>query len=175
MMAGPGKARIVIVVARAENGVIGKDGTLPWRLSSDLKHFRAVTMGKPVIMGRKTFQSIGKPLEGRDNIVVTRNPDFAAEGVIAAASLEEALDVARMKAGAREGGEIAIIGGAEIYAAAMTFTDVIDLTEVHARPDGDTFMPDLDGNVWTETSRQRHAAGPKDSADYSFVRLERSS
>lgn len=164
---------IVIVVARAENGVIGRDGQLPWKLSSDMRFFRSRTMGKPVIMGRKTFESIGKPLPGRDNIIVTRNPDYGREGIIAAASLQEAFKIARDKA--RESGvnEIAVIGGADIYAQALPLSDVIILTEVHSTPEGNVFFPVLNENEWVEISRERYKAGEKDSADYSFVRLER--
>lgn len=167
------RTSVTLVVAIAENGVIGKDGGLPWKLSSDLKHFRALTLGKPVIMGRKTFESIGKPLDGRDNIVVTRNPDFEAEGILLALSFEQALRVARELAIGRGADDIAVIGGAQIYAEALAVADAIELTEVHAAPDGDTYFPPLDEREWREVSRQRHAAGRKDSGDYSFVRLER--
>lgn len=168
--AGP---RLVLVVARAANGVIGYQGEMPWRISSDLKRFRALTMGKPVIMGRKTFEFIDKPLDGRDNIVVTRNPAFRAEGAIAATSVEHALRVARECAVARGADEIAIIGGAEIYAQTLPLADAIELTEIHAEPEGDTHFPEPDAKEWREVSRERHGAGPRDSADFSFVRLER--
>lgn len=165
--------RLTLVVARAENGVIGKDGGMPWRLSSDLKRFRDLTMGKPLIMGRKTFESIGKPLDGRDNIVVSRNPDFSAEGVIPARSFDEALSIARRCAGKRGAEEIAVIGGAQIYQLAMDRADRIELTEVHARPEGDTFFPDPDAGNWRESHRERRPATSRDSADYSFVTLDR--
>lgn len=168
-----GDIRIVLVVARADNGVIGKDGVLPWRLSSDLKRFRSRTMGKPVVMGRKTFESLGKPLDGRDNIIVTRNPDFRAEGIILTLGVDQALRVARDLAIARGVGEVAVIGGAEVYRQVLPHAGVIDMTEVHATPDGDTWFPEIDKGGWREVSRERHAAGPKDSADYSFVVLER--
>jgi dihydrofolate reductase len=167
------RAHVTLVVAIAENGVIGKGGGLPWKLSSDLKHFRMLTMGKPVIMGRKTFETIGKPLDGRDNIVVTRNPDFEAEGILLALSFEQAIRIARELALGRGADDIAVIGGAQIYAEALPIADAIELTEVHDAPDGDTYFPSYDEGEWREVSRARHAAGPKDSADYSFVRLER--
>ena len=172
-MAKPEKARLVIVVARAENGVIGKGGGLPWRLSSDLKFFRKVTMGKPLIMGRKTYESIGKPLDGRDNIVVTRNPDFTGQGIFVVSTVERAIELAQEKAVERGVDEIAIIGGAEIYNQILPSTDLIMLTEVHAAPDGDTWFPELKEQNWREVSRTRHEPGPKDSAGFSIVYLER--
>ncbi len=170
----PGKdVRIALVAAVAENGVIGRQGRLAWHLSSDLKFFRKVTMNKPLIMGRKTFESIGKPLDGRDNIVITRNTAYEAPGIFTAVSLEEALELAHEKAGARSADEIAVIGGAQIYELALPRADRIYLTEIHASPNGDTWFPELDKAQWRETSRERFAAGPGDSAGYSFVVLER--
>jgi len=165
-------ARIALVVAVAENGVIGRAGQLPWKLSCDLKFFRELTMDKPLIMGRKTFESIGKPLDGRDTIVITRNPDFTAKGVHVALSVDEAIKLARYKAKQRGSEEIPVIGGAQIYALTLPLAERIYLTEVHARPQGDAFFPDIDETQWREISRERHLAGPKDSADYSFVVLE---
>ena len=165
--------RIGLVVAIAENGVIGRSGKLPWRLSSDLKFFRNVTMNKPLIMGRRTFESIGKPLDGRDNIVITRTSGLEWPGVFVVSELEDALALAREKAAERGVDEIAVIGGAEIYALMLAAADVIYLTEVHAEPEGDTFFPDFNRTQWHEISRERHAAGPRDDADYSFVTLER--
>ena len=170
---GGKSARIALVVAVAENGVIGRQGGLAWQLSSDLKFFRAITMNKPLIMGRKTFESIGRPLDGRDNIVITRNTAFEAPGVLVAANLEDALELAHAKARDRSADEISIIGGAQIYELTLPRADRIYLTEVHASPEGDTFFPKIDSAQWRETSRERHSAGPKDSADYSFVILER--
>lgn len=164
---------IALVVAVAENGVIGSEGGLPWHISSDLKFFRKVTMGKPIVMGRKTFEAIGKPLDGRDNIVVTRDPDFAAPGVDVARSIEAALTIAREKADERGCDEISIIGGAEIYSLTLPFADRVYLTRVHAAPDGDAFFPTLAENEWQEVSRERHQAGPKDDFDYSIVVLNR--
>ncbi|MDA7947611.1 MAG: dihydrofolate reductase [Hyphomicrobiaceae bacterium] len=165
--------RVAFVVAVADNGVIGKGGKLPWRLSSDLKFFRNATMNRPLIMGRKTFESIGKPLDGRDNIVITRTSGFSRPGIHVFSDLEAALQMAREKAAARGTNEITVIGGAEIYALTLPVADIIYLTEVHAEPEGDTFFPDIDREEWREISRERHSAGPKDSADYSFVVLER--
>lgn len=167
------KPRLVLVVAMADDGVIGRKGGLPWRLPSDLKQFRRLTMGKPMIMGRKTFQSIGKPLDGRDNIVVTRDRAFAAEGVLVAPSFEAALAMAQERAEARGADEIAVIGGAQIYGAALPVADRIYLTQVHGAFEGDTMFPALDEAVWQETARERHTAGPKDAADFSLVVLDR--
>ena len=166
-------ARIALVVAVAENGVIGWQGGLAWHQSSDLKFFRKVTMNKPLVMGRKTFESIGKPLDGRDNIVITRNTSFESPGILVAANLEEALELAREEARTRGVDEISIIGGAQIYALSLPLADRIYLSEIHASPDGDTFFPEIDKSQWRETSRERHTAGPKDSADFSIVVLER--
>jgi dihydrofolate reductase len=166
-------ARIALVVAVAENGVIGWQGGLAWHQSSDLKFFRKVTMNKPLIMGRKTFESIGKPLDGRDNIVITRNTNYEATGILVAANLDEALKLAREKARTRDVDEISIIGGAQIYELTLPVADRIYLSEIHSNPDGDTFFPEIDKTQWREVSRERHVASPKDSADYSFVVLER--
>jgi len=168
-----GDAKITLVVAVAENSVIGWQGGLAWHQSSDLKFFRKVTMNKPLIMGRKTFESIGKPLDGRDNIVITRNTAFEVPGILVAANLEDALELAREKARERGADEISIIGGAQIYALALPLADRIYLSRIHLSPDGDTFFPKLDESQWREISRERHAASPKDSADYSFIVLER--
>lgn len=166
-------ARVSIVAAMDPDRVIGRDGGLPWRLPEDLKRFRALTMGKPVVMGRKTFESIGRPLDGRDNIVVTRNPSFKAEGIILVLDIDQALRVARELALGRGVDEIVVIGGAEIYTQVLPRADAIELTEVHDAPEGDTHMPPFEPGEWREVFRERHEAGPKDSANYSFVRLER--
>jgi len=167
--AAPPRTAIVLIAAVAENGVIGRDNKMPWHLSSDLKRFRAATMGKPVVMGRKTFLSIGKPLEGRTNIVVTRNPAFAAPGVVTAAGLEAALAVARGDALRRGADAIAIIGGTEIFAQTMPLAERLDITEVHAKPAGDTHFPEIDRTVWREIERSKHPAGPRDDAAFSQV------
>lgn len=165
--------RITLVVAVSKNGVIGRAGGLPWKLSSDLKLFRRLTMGKPVIMGRKTWESIGRPLDGRLNIVVTRGAAIAHAGIVTAGSLDEALGVARKRAEADGADEIAVIGGGEIYRQALPHADRIYLTEVDLTVDGDTTFPSLDPAVWLETSREDFARGPKDSAVFSLRILDR--
>ena len=156
---------ISLVVAVAKNGVIGHRGALPWHLPEDLKRFRALTIGKPVIMGRKTWDSLPKkPLPGRPNIVVTRNPSFHAEGAIVSHSFTDAV----AKANANE---VAVIGGQAIFAEALPIADTIHMTQVHASPDGDAFMPLIDRAVWREAACE----GPyeADGLRYSFVTLTR--
>lgn len=165
--------RIALIAAVAENGTIGRDGRLPWRLSGDLRHFKALTLGKPVVMGRKTWDSLGRPLPGRPNIVVSRDPAFAPDGAEAAGGLAAALDRARALAEAAGAGEIMVIGGAALYAAALPVADRLYLTEVHADVAGDTHFPQLDPGAWRETARERHPAGEKDEHAYSFVVLVR--
>lgn len=158
-------SELVLVVAAAENGVIGQDGKIPWHISDDLKRFKALTMGAPIVMGRKTWDSLPrKPLPGRTNIVVTRQPGWVAEGAVTAHSLQEAI----AKAGGAE--EIFVIGGAEIYAAALPLATAIELTEVHAAFDGDAVLPPLEGE-WEEVFREGHQT--EDGLAYSFVTLER--
>lgn len=164
---------IALVVARAENGAIGVGGDLPWRLSTDLKQFRKVTLGKPVIMGRRTFMSLLRPLDGRANIVLTRNAAFVAPGAVMAYNLEEALDVARKEAANAGVDEIMVIGGDDVFRAVMPLAKRIYLTEVHARPHADTWFKDFNLNDWRELSRERHEPGPKDEYPFSFVLLER--
>ncbi len=165
--------RLALIVAMAENGIIGRGNDLPWHLSGDLKHFKSVTMGKPVIMGRKTFDSIGKPLPGRANIVVTRDPSLRAEGVRVVHDFHEALRVAEGIARADGAEEMIVIGGAQIYELALPKADRIYLTKVHQSVDGDVRFPDIDPAAWTERSRQRVAAEESSSPDYSFIILER--
>lgn len=146
-------AEIVLIYARAANGVIGKDGDLPWRLPADLKHFKALTMGLPMIMGRKTFDSLPGLLPGRRHIVLTRDAGWNAEGAETAASLDEALALAGE-------GTVAIIGGSAVFEAFLPRADRVELTQIHADYEGDTFMPEL-GPEWQETAREDHAAeGP---------------
>ncbi len=164
---------LVLVVAVAENGVIGRDGAMPWRLPSDLKRFKALTFGRPVVMGRKTFASIGRPLPGRTNIVVTRDPAFRATGAVVAPSLDAALDVARGDALRRSVAEIMVIGGADIYRQCLDRAARIEWTEVHASPDGDTRFPQVDLSRFDEVSRYRQPAATGDSADVSFVTYRR--
>jgi dihydrofolate reductase len=158
--------QIVLIAAVAENGVIGRDGAMPWRLKSDMAHFRALTMGKPVVMGRKTWLSLHvKPLPGRTNIVVSRNPAFAAPGVLVARSVESALEAARGDA-LRRGSDIMVLGGADIYAQAMPLADRLEITEVHMRPEGGAVFPAIDPGVWREAARSAHAAGAGDDASF---------
>ena len=147
--------KIAFVIAVAENRVIGKDGHLPWRLSSDLKLFRRLTMNKPIIMGRRTWESLPRrPLDGRDNIVLTRDRNFAAEGAHVVHSVEAALELGREFAEARGVDEISVIGGAQIYESMLEHADRIYLTEVHGSPEGDTVFPPLDSAKWQEVGSE---------------------
>lgn len=165
--------KIALVAAVSENGVIGKDNDMPWHISSDLKYFKKITVGKPVIMGRKTFQSIGKPLPNRTNIVITRDTSYAPDGVIVAFSLDMALDVAKSMAEASACDEVMVIGGAQIYALTIDMADRLYFTRVHGDMEGDAFFPEIIEDDWLELSSERHAAGDKDSHDYSFIVLDR--
>jgi dihydrofolate reductase len=160
---------IVLIVAIAENGVIGRGNGLPWRVKSDLQHFRALTMGKPVIMGRKTFLSIGKPLPGRTSIVVSRDRDFALPGVVVAPSLEAAFTAAHGDALRRGVDEIIVAGGAEIYAQAMAAAARLAVTEVHKSVEGDARFPAIDRNAWQEIARSEQQPGAEDEAAFAFV------
>ena len=156
---------LTLVVAVAGNGVIGRDGALPWRIPEDMRHFRELTMGKPCIMGRKTWESLPKkPLPGRQNIVVTRDPGFGAEGAVAASSLDAAI------AAAGDVPEICVIGGASLYREALPRAQRLCLTEVHRAFDGDTYMPQFDRRQWHETARENGVT--PDGLAYSFVTLE---
>jgi len=158
-----------LVVAVARNGVIGRDNRLPWRLPDDLAYFKHVTMGHPVVMGRRTWQSIGKPLPGRTNIVVTHDPAFQAPGCVVAHSLEEAWRAA-------EGAdEVCVIGGTSLFAETLPLADVIHLTEVEADVPGDTYFPEFDRAAWRETEIARHAADARHAYPFRIVRLERAS
>lgn len=165
--------RITLVAAVARNRVIGADGGLPWHIPSDLKRFRAVTMGRPVMMGRRTFESIGKPLDGRTNIVVTGRADFSRDGVVVAHSIEAAMRAAREDAKRRETAEIAVIGGATIYEQTIGDADRLAVTEVHAAPDGDAFFPPIDAETWREVEREPIARTDRDSHSATFVLYER--
>jgi dihydrofolate reductase len=169
----PTPISIALVVAAAENGVIGRGGGLPWRIPSDLKTFRRLTLGKPIIMGRKTYQAIGKPLDQRDNIVVTRDPAFQAAGVIVAGSLAEALANARALAAAKSIDEMIVIGGAELYRQALPLADRIYLTRVHAEPQGDALFPPLSEGDWHEVSREPLPRDARDEHACTLVILER--
>lgn len=161
--------KIVLVAAVAENNVIGRNGGLPWRLKSDLAHFRALTINKPVVMGRKTYESIGKPLDRRTNIVITRDVKFAAVGALTAPSFEAALDLARADAARRGADEVMIIGGSDVFAAALPLADRLEITRVHASPEGDTFFPPIDPEVWRQVESKAHRAGPHDSASFTLA------
>jgi len=161
--------RLSMIAAVAANGVIGKEGEMPWRLSTDLKRFRRLTTGKPVIMGRKTFASIGRPLPERTNIVVTRDTGFAAEGVNAVASPDEAV----AQAAATGSDEAMVIGGGEIYALFMPHADRLHVTHVAASPEGDTYFPEIDPAVWQPVSEEAVPVGEKDTAATRYVVYER--
>jgi dihydrofolate reductase len=163
---------IVLLVAVAENGVIGAGGAIPWRLKADQQRLKAMTLGKPVVMGRKTFVSLRRPLPGRTNIVVTRDAGYRADGAVVTTSFETAHAVATGDALRRFATEIAVIGGAEIYAQWMDRADRLEVTEVHARPEGDTCFA-VDAAAWQEVARVRNPAGPDDSCDYSYVTYRR--
>ena len=164
-------AMLSLVLARAENGVIGRAGGLPWRIPDDMRRFKALTMGKPCIMGRKTWDSLPKkPLPGRTNIVVTRDESFRAEGGTVTRSLDNAIAQAEQE----NPDEIMIIGGAEIYRAALPLANRIHLTEVHGAFDGDVVMPPFDPAEWTEVAREDHASSDPAAIGFSYVTLERS-
>ncbi len=167
------KARLSMAAAVASNGVIGADGGLAWKISDDLKWFKSVTIGKPIIMGRKTFDSIGKALPDRDNIVLTRSNDFAAEGVFIARTPDGAVTLARTLAEDRGGDEVCIIGGAEIYAQLLARTGRVYLTRVDAEVDGDASFPALDSADWTETRVSGCEKNAKNDYACEFFILER--
>ncbi|MGY8679429.1 dihydrofolate reductase [Bradyrhizobium sp. UFLA05-153] len=163
---------IVFIVAIAENGVIGAGNAIPWRLKSDMQRFKALTIGKPVVMGRKTFESLPRPLPGRTNIVITRDASFRAAGAVVTTSSADAYAIARGDALRRSVAEIAVIGGAEIYRQWLDRADRLEVTEVHARPEGDTVF-EISNVDWKEVARVRHPAAGDDSADFSYVTYRR--
>lgn len=160
---------LFLIYARAANGVIGKQGALPWHLPADLRRFKTLTMGKPMIMGRKTFQSLPGLLPGRRHIVLTRRESWDSSGAEIARSVDQAIAMARE---GNDSGEIAVVGGAAIYDVFMDHADRMELTEVHAEFDGDTFMPPVDAAIWQELSREDHEAADG-SPGYSFVTYKR--
>jgi dihydrofolate reductase len=162
-----GTPLVSLLVAAAENGVIGRGNALPWHLSDDLSRFKALTLGKPMLMGRKTFESIGKPLPGRTSLVLSRSQEWTRAGVIVVHSLEQALE----RAGTAP--ELVVIGGAEVYRLALARAQRIYLTRVHAEVAGDTFFPPIDDSAWRETERQLHAADSRHAHAFSFIVLER--
>lgn len=163
----PERPRLTLVAAVARNGVIGVEGALPWRLPADLQHFKALTLGKPILMGRRTWESLGRPLPGRRNLVVTRQPGYAAPGAEVYPTPAAALAAC---AGLPE---VMVIGGGELYAQLLPQADVLELTEVAAEVRGDARFPDFDRTAWREASREAHAADERHAHAYDFVRLER--
>jgi dihydrofolate reductase len=159
--------KLSLIVAMADNHVIGHNNRLPWHLPADLKHFRAITLGKPVLMGRKTWESIGRPLPGRTNIVITRNADYLAADCVVVHSLDEALRAAGSAA------EVMVIGGAELYRQALPQADTLYLTLVHGEFEGDTRFPDWQPDDWRETKRIDHGPDDRNPHAYSFITLER--
>jgi len=161
--------RVCLVAAVAANGVIGREGALPWHLPEDLKYFKRLTLGKPVIMGRKTWESIGRPLPGRHNVVITRQSGYAADGAIVVDSPDAALRLLESEP------EVMVIGGGGIYRAFLERADCLYLTEVDVDVDGDARFPEFDRSEWREVSREAHAADERHAYDYAFIRLDRSS
>ena len=166
---------IVLIVAVAENGVIGAGGAIPWRLKTDQQRLKTMTMGKPVVMGRKTFVSLRRPLPGRTNIVVTRDANFRAPGAVVTTSFAAARVIALGDALRRLATEIAVIGGAEIYAQWMDVADRLEVTEVHVKPEGDTTLAPIDLQDWQEVARAAHSKAADDTADFSYVTYRRRS
>ena len=164
--------KVSLIVAIAENDVIGRDNSLPWQLSEDLKNFKRITMGKPMIMGRKTFESLGAPLPGRPHIVLTRDRDYRFAGLETAQNFEQALVVASERSPVQNG-EIMVIGGKQVFREALSFANRLYLTEVHMNAEGDVKFPKFNRKDWLEISRKFYSGGPQDSCDYSFVVLER--
>ena len=159
--------RIALIVAMAENRVIGRQNQLPWRIPADLKHFKALTMGKPIIMGRKTYESIGRPLPGRDNIVITGDSSYRAEGCRVVHSIDQALQAA----GGSE--DVMIIGGANLYRQTLKDAERLYLTLVKAQPQGDAWFPNIQPQEWREIKREAHKADESNEYDYDFVVLDR--
>lgn len=159
--------QLSVVVAADERGGIGHAGGLPWHLPADLKRFKAITMGKPIVMGRRTWDSIGRPLPGRRSIVVSRQAGLAIEGAEVVGSLAQALQAAS------DAAEVCVIGGAELYRLALPLAEVVHLTRVHATVEADTFLPALDPSDWEEVSSERHPADERHAHPYSFVTLQR--
>ena len=171
--AGRPPVSLVLVAAVADDGVIGRSGTLPWRLGSDLRRFRSMTSGHPVVMGRKTYRAIGKPLRQRTNIVVTRDPAWTAAGVVAAPSLDAALAAARGDALRRSVDAVMVIGGADIYAQLIGCAARLEITRVHMRAQGDVAFPTIDAAQWRETARRDYPAGADDDAPFTCLTYDR--
>ncbi len=165
--------RLSLIVAFTENGVIGKDNDLPWRLAGDLKRFKEITLGKPIVMGRKTFESIGRPLPGRTNIVMTRAPGYSAPGIMPVCDFTNAVALGKIAAAKTDADEIMVIGGASIYSEALLLVDRLYITEVHCEIEGDVTFPKINPAEWIEISRNHFAAEPNETCDYSFVVYDR--
>lgn len=165
--------RIALIVAMSRNRVIGRNNALPWYLPEDLRFFKRVTHGKPIIMGRRTHESIGRPLPGRQNLVVTRNPEWRSEGIVAVGSLEEALSRAEAQAVSDGVEERVVIGGSRIYAEALPLASRLYMTEVHAEIEGDTFFPEINWDLWHESTREDFPASENNPFPYSLVTYER--
>ena len=156
-----------LIVAVSENGVIGRSGDLPWRLSADLRRFKRLTMGHAILMGRKTYESIGRPLPGRTSVIMTRDASYTASGCRIVSSLEQALAIGA------DGDELFVIGGQQIYALALPHADRLYWTQVHSVVEGDTFFPEMDWSAWQLIEDERHSADEKNEFDYSFRRYRR--
>lgn len=167
------RLRLAMMAAKAANNVIGRDNNLPWYLPNDLKYFKQVTLGKPIIMGRNTWESLKRPLPGRTNIVITRQADYLAEGGKVVATLDEALELAENVALIDGRDEVVVIGGAQIYELALPRADRLYLTEVHAEVHGDTFFPEIEAGRWREIARDDFKAEGPNPYDYSFVVYDR--
>lgn len=165
--------KVSLIVAKSQNGCIGRDNKLPWHLPGDLKYFKQATFGKPIIMGRKTWESLKGPLPGRANIVITRQADYLANGARVVGSLEEAIKLAASIALIDGEEEVVVIGGAEVYAQALPLVDHLYITEVHADIDGDAHFPEYDTSLWQEAGRQDFSAEGPNPYDYSFVVYQR--
>ena len=165
--------KVVLVAAIGENGVIGRDGQLPWHLRSDLQHFKKVTLNRPVIMGRRTFESIGRLLPQRTNILVTRDLGLVAPGTVLATSLDAAFAYARDDARKRGVDEIMVIGGSDIFAATIADADRLEITLVHASPEGDVTFPPIDPRAWRAVAHEWHKRGPHDDVDFTTLTYER--
>ncbi|MEJ8474719.1 dihydrofolate reductase [Roseibium algae] len=166
-------SEIFLVAAVARNGIIGADNDMPWHISSDLKHFKALTAGTPMIMGRRTFQSLPGILPGRPHIVITRDPEFQAEGATVVGSLEVGLELAERLAGDLGSDGVAIIGGGQIYTMGLSLADRLEITEVQADPEGDAHFPEIDPSIWQEVSRVSGERSERDSAGFEFVTYRR--
>ena len=164
---------IVLIAAIADNGIIGDDNRLIWRLKTDLRHFRSLTLGRPVLMGRKTFLSIGKPLPGRETIVLTRDPGFRPDGVHMAHSLEEALSMGQRLGQGLGADSVTVAGGADLYRQALPLAERLELTLVHATPDGDALFPEWDRSDFVADTRESHPASPDDEHPFTFATFRR--